>query len=52
MNNSAMVLGTAFLCDTGVSVYNFVGIGGEQTQLKWLTHYFNTWPAEELEPLF
>ncbi len=52
MNNSAMVLGTAFFCDTGALRYNFVGIGGEQTQLKWLTHYFNTWPAEELEPLF
>jgi len=52
MNNSAMVLGTAFYCDTGALRYNFVGIGGEQTQLKWLTHYFNTWSVGELEPLF
>jgi anti-anti-sigma factor len=52
MNNSAMVLGTAFLCDTGALRYNFVGIGGGQSQLKWLTHYFNSWPVEELEPLF
>jgi hypothetical protein len=52
MNNSAFVLGTAFYGDTGALRYNFVGIGGEQTQLKWLTHYFNTWPVERLEPLF
>lgn len=52
MNNSAMVLGTAFFCDTGALRYNFVGIGGEQTQLKWLTHYFHSWPTEDLEPLY
>ena len=52
LNNSAIVLGTSFFCDTGALRYNFVGIGGEQTQLKWLTHYFNAWPARELEPLF
>ncbi|MEI6060559.1 MAG: STAS domain-containing protein [Bacteroidota bacterium] len=52
MNNSAMVLGTAFFCDTGALRYNFVGIGGGQSQLKWLTHYFHSWPVEELEPLF
>lgn len=52
MNNSAMVLGTAFFGNMGALRYNFVGIGGEQTQLKWLTHYFNNWSAEELEPLY
>jgi len=52
MNNSAIVLGTSFFCDMGALRYNFVGIGGEQTQLKWLTHYFNTWSAEDLEPLY
>ncbi len=52
MNNSAIVLGTAFFCDMGALRYNFVGIGGEQTQLKWLTHYFNTWDVEQLEPLY
>ena len=52
MNNSAMVLGTAFFCDTGALRYNFVGIGGEQSQLKWLTHYFHSWPTEDLEPLY
>ena len=52
LNNSAMVLGTEFFGNTGALRYNFVGIGGEQTQLKWLTHYFHNWPAEQLEPLF
>ncbi len=52
MNNSAMVLGTAFFCNTGALRYNFVGIGGEQSRLKWLTHYFISWPVEKLEPLF
>lgn len=52
LNNSAMVLGTEFFGDHGALCYNFVGIGGEQTQLKWLTHYFQNWSAEKLEPLF
>ncbi len=52
MNNSAIVLGTVFYGDMGALRYNFVGIGGEQTRLKWLTHYYNIWPAGKLEPLF
>jgi anti-anti-sigma factor len=52
LNNSAQVLGTEFFGDMGALRYNFVGIGGEQTQLKWLTHYFDTWPVEKLLPLF
>jgi len=52
LNNSAMVLGTEFFGDFGALCYNFVGIGGEQTQLKWLTNYFDEWPAEKLEPIF
>ena len=52
LNNSAMVLGTEFFGDYGALCYNFVGIGGEETQLKWLTNYFDEWPAEKLEPLF
>ena len=51
-NNSAKVLGTEFFGDTGGLTYNFVGIGGENTQLKWLTHYYQKWSAEQLEPLF
>jgi anti-anti-sigma factor len=52
LNNSAMVLGTEFFGDFGALCYNFVGIGGEQTQLKWLTNYYDEWPAEKLEPIF
>jgi len=52
LNNSAMVLGTSFFCGKGALRYNFVGIGGEKTRLKWLTYYFDTWPVEMLEPLF
>ncbi len=52
LNNSAMILGTEFFGNAGALRYNFVGIGGEQSKLKWLTHYFLEWPAEKLEPLF
>ena len=52
LNNSAIVLGNEFFGDTGALRYNFVGIGGEQTQLQWLTNYYNNWPVDKLEPLF
>ena len=52
LNNSAMVLGSEFFGNEGALRYNFVGIGGEQTRLKWLTHYFADWTAEQLAPLF
>ncbi len=52
LNNSAIVLGTKFFGDYGALRYNFVGIGGEQTQLKWLAYYFKSWPLPRLEPLF
>ena len=52
LNNSAMVLGTEFYGNIGALRYNFVGIGGEQSKLKWLTHYFNNWTTEQLETLF
>ncbi|MEI7830465.1 MAG: anti-sigma factor antagonist [Prolixibacteraceae bacterium] len=52
LNNSAIVLGTKFFGDFGALRYNFVGIGGEHTQLKWLAHYFKSWPLPQLEPLF
>jgi anti-anti-sigma factor len=51
-NNSAMVLGAQYFGDTGALRYNFVGIGGEHTRLKWLTHLFESWPVEKLEPVF
>lgn len=51
-NNSAAVLGTEFQGDKGALVYNFVGIGGEDSRLKWLTHYFHQENIEMLESLF
>jgi anti-anti-sigma factor len=50
-NNSASVLGAEFHGDKGALRYNFVGIGGEQTRLKWLTHYYQTEGVDFLEPL-
>ncbi len=52
LNNSAMILGTQFFGDKAALRYNFVGIGGGQSKLKWLTHYFEEWSPEKLKPLF
>lgn len=52
LNNSSMVLGTEFFGEIGALRYNFVGIDGENTQLKWLAKYYEEWPLEELYPLF
>ncbi len=52
LNNSAMILGTEFFGASGALRYNFVGIGGEENKLKWLTNYFLEWQPEQLEPLF
>jgi anti-anti-sigma factor len=52
LNNSAMILGTEFYGESGALRYNFVGIGGEESKLKWLTDYYLAWSPEQLEPLF
>ncbi|MBP7507506.1 MAG: anti-sigma factor antagonist [Prolixibacteraceae bacterium] len=52
INNSAIILGTEFFGEMGALRYNFVGIGGEKTQLKWLTYYYNSCNETELSPLF
>lgn len=52
LNNSAIVLGTSYYCSRGALRYNFVGIGGEGSEMRWLTHYFHNWPVRDLEPLF
>ncbi len=52
LNNSAMILGAEYFGDSGALRYNFVGIGGEESRLKWLTNYFLEWPLDRLEPLF
>jgi serine/threonine protein kinase len=46
------VLGAEFHGDTGALRYNFVGIGGESSQLKWLTDYYHKSDLAFLEPLF
>jgi serine/threonine protein kinase len=51
-NNSAIVLGAEFIGETGALRYNFVGIGGESSQLRWLTHLYHESDLEILEPLF
>lgn len=51
-NNSAVVLGAEFYGEMGALRYNFVGIGGEASQLKWLTHYYNNADMDLLGPLF
>lgn len=51
-NNSAAVLGTEFHGNTGALRYNFVGIDGYDTRLRWLTHDFHQLPVDELLPLF
>lgn len=50
-NNSAVVLGAVFAGEWGALRYNFVGIGGEETQLQWLANYFEEHSSHELEPL-
>lgn len=51
-NNSAVVLGAEYYGETGALRYNFVGIGGETSQLKWLTNYYLQSDMVLLEPLF
>lgn len=52
MNNSAQILGTEFFDDMGALRYNFVGIGGDDAQLKWLTEYYLKDNLEKLTPVF
>jgi anti-anti-sigma factor len=51
-NNSAIVLGAEFYGEKGALRYNFVGIGGEESRLKWLTHYFLDSGMDVLSPIF
>jgi hypothetical protein len=51
-NNCAVVLGAEHFGEIMALRYNFVGIGGEASQLKWLTHYYHQSDIAFLEPLF
>lgn len=52
LNNCAVVLGAAHHEKTMAIRYNFVGVGGENSQLKWLAHYYQEREMDFLEPLF
>jgi len=51
-NNCAVVLGAEHFGETMALRYNFVGIGGESNQLKWLTHYYQESDFDFLQSLF
>jgi anti-anti-sigma factor len=51
-NNCAVILGAEFYGETGALRYNFVGLGGDAGNLKWLTQYYQTAGVPELENLF
>lgn len=52
LNNCAQILGTEFFGEKGALRYNFVGIGGDQSHVKWLTDYYLKEPFEALKPIF
>lgn len=52
LNNCAQILGTEFFGEKGALRYNFVGIGGDQSHVKWLTDYYLKEPFETLKPIF
>lgn len=52
LNNSTTIMGTAEHGDWAGLRYNFVGINGSQSELRWLTKEYLNKPTEELLPLF
>ena len=52
MNNSAQIIGTEFFDNMGALRYNFVGIGGDGSELKWLTDYYLKEDLTTLIPIF
>ncbi len=52
LNNATTIMGTSSHDNWAGIRYNFVGIGGPESHLTWLTHHFREKPAEELVPLF
>lgn len=47
LNNSVSILGSYFHGDWGGVRYNFVGINGPESKLKWLTLHYKERPVEE-----
>lgn len=52
LNNSVSILGSNYYGANGGICYNFVGIGGPEAQLKWLTHLYREREVSDLVPLF
>lgn len=51
LNNSVSILGSYFYGDWGGVRYNFVGINGPESKLKWLTLHYKERPIAEFLPL-
>ena len=52
LNNSTTIMGAHYSGEWGGVRYNFLGINGPETKLKWLTHVYRERPVEALKPLF
>lgn len=52
LNNSVSVLGATYYGDTGGICYNFLGVGGPESKLRWLTHIYQENEPGVLIPLF
>jgi anti-anti-sigma factor len=52
LNNSTTIMGAHYSGEWGGVRYNFLGINGPETKLKWLTHVYKERPTEALIPLF
>jgi anti-anti-sigma factor len=52
LNNSTTIMGSHYFGAWGGMRYNFLGINGPETKLKWLTHVYKERPVNELVPLF
>jgi anti-anti-sigma factor len=52
LNNSTTIMGSAEHGEWAGLRYNFVGVSGPGSSLRWLTKHYQTRPAEELIPLF
>lgn len=51
LNNSVSVLGATYYGDTGGICYNFLGVGGPESKLRWLTHIYRENDPQYLIPL-
>lgn len=52
LNNSTTIMGSHYVGNWGGIRYNFLGINGPETRLKWLTHIYKERNTNDLIPLF